>query len=93
MTKRFSDPIEVRPIDVRGDAAPEHFVWRGRLYRVTELLGRWIEVSAWWRGDGEACDYTVWRVEAAAGRRAPPGVYDVCRRDHDHHWFLARSFD
>lgn len=98
-------------------AAPEQFLWRGRVYLVREVLAHWIELGSWWsvRGphpdpsvgpvdgplgllagvdpaavlpaprsvaaDVGAVERVVWRVEAAAGRSATPGVYDLV---HDH---------
>ena len=37
-------------------------------------------------------EYLVWRVEAAAGRFSPLGVYDLCR-DPRQRWLLVRSLD
>ncbi|WP_432509651.1 DUF6504 family protein [Kineococcus auxinigenes] len=51
--RRFSDEVHVR-CGVRGgppgapEQAPVQFVWRGRLYLVRAVLGRWRERSAWW---------------------------------------------
>ncbi|WP_432577587.1 DUF6504 family protein [Kineococcus arenarius] len=51
--RRFSDEVHVR-CGARGgppgapEQAPVQFVWRGRLYLVHAVLGRWRERSAWW---------------------------------------------
>lgn len=79
MVRLVEESIEVRV----GDARPEQFLWRGRLYRVTEVVDHWQERHAWWRSSGEqSLEETplardVWRVEASRGRTSPPGVYDL----------------
>jgi hypothetical protein len=81
-------------------AAPEQFLWRGRLYLVREVLAHWIELGSWWVAPGRprstgstgastatgsvavdvgAVEREVWRVEAAPGRSATVGVYDLVR--------------
>lgn len=58
MTRRYDDVVEVRsrtaqvsiaPTAGAGPAAePEAFCWRGRIYRVREVLGHWYERRSWW---------------------------------------------
>ena len=45
MSRLHTDPVEVR----RHDDEPAQFLWRGRLYVVREVLGRWTEAGQWWR--------------------------------------------
>lgn len=103
------------------ELVPDAFVWRGRLYVVRRVLGRWVERRPWWRtvlddprprvGAGTPAargaarafpsagppaepvvaepaaapggltradlEEAVWRVEAAPGRLAQVGVYDL----------------
>lgn len=48
--RRRHDPIAVPAAGpVAGEAAPQAFRWRGRVYLVTEVLGHWVEAAAWWR--------------------------------------------
>ena len=95
MVRRFSDPVEVREVPQEGvaPARPDAFIWRGRLYVVREVLGRWRERRPWWRdavadvaaGGGPAVpvlsvaavEHEVWRVEASPGWSFAPGVYDL----------------
>lgn len=57
MVRRYEEPIEVRAArqaepaagDTDGPAAPDAFVWRGRLYVVREVLDHWQERRPWWR--------------------------------------------
>lgn len=66
-----------------GSAAPEQFLWRGRLYRVIEVVDHWQERHPWWRAAAEQplaqvpLARDVWRVEASRGRSSTPGVYDL----------------
>lgn len=65
--------------------APLAFTWRGRLYRVVEVVSWWREPGAWWRG--EPVRLFV-RVNA---RRAYEGTYDLCRMGEE--WLLYRVHD
>jgi hypothetical protein len=105
VSRRYTEVVEVpvlgpgAPPDevaVQSDVgrAPARFVWRGRLHVVRDVLAHWVEVGPWWRdldapGDRER---EVWRVEAAAGRSATPGVYDLAC-DATGRWTLARLYD
>jgi len=42
------DAVEVQ----RHDDLPAQFLWRGRLYKVCEVLSRWTESGGWWRSAG-----------------------------------------
>ncbi|MGH8868880.1 MAG: DUF6504 family protein [Actinomycetes bacterium] len=103
MTRLYAEPVEVR----RAEDAPAQFLWRGRLYVVREVLATWLQAGEWWRGrppagadaspdagpvldDGER---EYWRVEAAAGRTAARGVYDLCFDWSTGAWTLTRTMD
>ncbi len=91
MVRRYDEPIEVKAA-----ATPQAFLWRGRLFVVREVLGRWQERRQWWRaGGGEAAtdrERQVWRVEASAGRGARTGVFDL-GLDGPDGWLLLRTHD
>ncbi len=108
MVRRFNDPVEVRPGEEGPRGRPEAFIWQGRLYVVRDVLGRWRERRAWWRGaleidvpaepgaalEAAAGEHEVWRVEASRGWSFSPGVYDLV---HDAcgegGWSLVRVAD
>ncbi|MCW2810944.1 MAG: uncharacterized protein JWP61_1402 [Friedmanniella sp.] len=46
----YDEPIEVRHGLVAGQEAPHQFVWRDRLWLVTDVQTRWVESGAWWEG-------------------------------------------
>lgn len=109
MTRGYDDTVHVRLAEAPrpdGRDAPSQFLWRGRLYLVSAVLGYWRERQAWWSlepalavhgvgGEGAGApaprsptsgraadvgaDREVWRVEAAPGRSASPGVYHLAR--------------
>lgn len=83
--------------DVRSHrGVPEQFLWRDRLYQVREVLEQWCQSRAWWLELEEvpvAADYRTWRVEAAAGRSASPGVYELTFDPRDGQWYLVRVVD
>ncbi len=83
--RRYDEPVEVRAEPLGGPAGeevgPAQFVWRRRLWRVLEVENRWFETADWWTapGDDLLAEAEVWRVVAAAGRSALPGVYELAR--------------
>ena len=70
--RRYDDPVEVRRGMVRGAQGPvegpEQFLWRGRLWKVADVLSRWVETGPWWQS-AEA-DATRGTDEAPAARGA-----------------------
>jgi len=46
--RRYDDPVEVR----KGGDAPEQFLWRGRLWKVRDVLAHWVETGPWWQSTG-----------------------------------------
>ena len=48
MSRLHVDAVEVQ----RHDDEPAQFLWRGRLYKVREVLSRWTESGGWWRSAG-----------------------------------------
>lgn len=103
MTRRHFDQVEV----LRRDGDPARFLWHDRLYVVREVLEHWVESREWWPGTRPAhrasgtapalavrsAEREVWRVEAAAGRCAPLGVYDLCLDAAAGSWTLTRTMD
>ena len=50
--RRYGDPVEVRKGWVGSPGAgvegPEQFLWRGRLWKVREVVAHWVETGPWW---------------------------------------------
>ena len=102
--RRYDDPVDVRKGMVPGTGGarlegPEQFVWRGRLWKVCDVVGHWVETGAWWKPAEEAvpdllAEREVWRVEAARGQAAPGrGVFDLVFNWADGTWQLIRCAD
>ncbi len=115
MTKRYREALD--HVDVgatatvaagpvgRADDAPVTFDWRGRTYRVLQVLGHWREDAGWWRRpDGQPIrieQTDLWRVEARLrvgpggmkqnGVPDSQGVYELVHRDGQ--WTLDRVWD
>ena len=84
MSRRHTDPVEVRTQVSPHGPVPEQFLWRDRLYVVREVLSCWTQSGSWWKGtairsltSGEGAtavlddrETTWWRVEADSGRLA-----------------------
>ena len=51
--RRYDDPVEVRKGLVPGAGGqvegPEQFLWRGRLWKVCDVVGHWVETGPWWQ--------------------------------------------
>jgi hypothetical protein len=50
--RRYDDPVEVRRGMVCGQEGPEQFLWRGRLWKVCDLVAHWVETGPWWASSG-----------------------------------------
>ena len=50
--RRYDDPVEVRKGMVGSREAPEQFLWRGRLWKVRDVLAHWVETGPWWQSSG-----------------------------------------
>jgi hypothetical protein len=76
--RRYDDPVEVRKGMVGSLEAPEQFLWRGKLWKVRDVLAHWVETGPWWQSSG---------VRAVVGSDDVPA--DRTRADHpraDHTW-------
>lgn len=54
--RRYDDPVEVRRGMVPGpggrEEGPEQFLWRGRLWKVYDVVAHWVETGPWWQSNG-----------------------------------------
>ncbi len=55
--RRYDDPVDVRKGMVGGPdgaavEAPEQFLWRGRLWKVRDVVAHWVETGPWWQSSG-----------------------------------------
>ena len=106
--RRYDDPVEVRKGMVGDAEGPEQFLWRGRLWKVCDVLAHWVETGPWWQfgegqfGEGQgqghdlAAEREIWRVEAARGLSATGsgrGVFDLSFDWAQGSWQLARCAD
>lgn len=68
--RRYDDPVEVRRGMVDGPGGrqegPEQFLWRGRLWKVRDVVAHWVETGPWWQSAG------VHAVLGADGAGATP---------------------
>jgi hypothetical protein len=66
--RKYDDPVEVRRGMVPGpggrEEGPEQFLWRGRLWKVCDVVGHWVETGPWWQSSGV---HAVLGAEAATG--------------------------
>ena len=90
----YGEPIQVWTHD---DGKPARFVWRGRLYTVLAVLEHSVVSRELWRKQspdpGEPAEREFWRVQAAPGRDAPRGVYELRCDPATGDWLLARTWD
>lgn len=50
--RRYGDPVEVRKGVVGVLEAPEQFLWRGKLWKVRDVVAHWVETGPWWQSAG-----------------------------------------
>ncbi len=88
MSRAFGEPVAVQ---ARPDGRPVRFVWRSRLYTVRAILEHWVINREWWQDpQADPCEPELefWRVEAAPGPAAPPGVYELRNEAGTGAWIL-----
>jgi hypothetical protein len=81
MTRLYEDRVTVE----REAGMPAAFLWRGRRYEVSNVIGRWRIEGRWWE-DGRDREY--WRVEARGG-----AVVDLFEDRRAGGWQLERLWD
>jgi hypothetical protein len=92
VARERGEPVEVRSVDDR----PVEFMWRGRLYVVTEVQSGWIESSRWWHSTAttgipaDTEEHEMWRVVATTGRRGHPEVFELAHGRESEQWFVTR---
>ena len=84
MVKLIGEPVKVHE---NKDSVMTAFIWRKRLYRVTEVIGWWREPSQWW--NGKAMRFFV-RVNAEKSGSGT-GTYEIYKIGE--RWFLSRIID
>lgn len=91
MSRLHVDAVEVQ----RHDDVPAQFLWRGRLYKVREVLSRWTESGGWWRsagvralssGDGPAAG-----DDPLAPLETGPAVGPASVDDGEQDWFRVEA--
>lgn len=95
---QYDEAVDVRRRVDDGSGAPEHFVWRGRLWRVCAVRRDWVESAAWWHGDmaagstdgGWGPERRVYRVEAGSGRHGRMQTFDLAFDPVSERWQLER---
>ena len=68
--RRYDDPVEVRKGMVGSREAPEQFLWRGRLWKVRDVLAHWVETGPWWQSSGARAVVGRRRLRRGAARSA-----------------------
>jgi len=84
--RRYDDPVEVRRGMIPGSQGPvegpEQFLWRGRLWKVYDVVAHWVETGPWWSSPqvagvlGGEDDRTA-ATSAATATRDAGSVHDL----------------
>ena len=82
MTRLIDEAITVH---INRDAMPDAFIWRRRLYRITEVLRWWRVPGKWWNGESIRLFIRVTAVHRSAGN------YELRRNDGQ--WYLHVVLD
>ncbi len=76
--RRYDDPVEVRKGLVPGSGGqvegPEQFLWRGRLWKVCDVVGHWVETGPWWQSGDVA---PVLGADDSDDPAGPASVHDL----------------
>ena len=83
--RRYDDPVEVRKGLVPGAGGevegPEQFLWRGRLWKVCDVVGHWVETGPWWQSSNVApvlgADGTSDEAPGRVAAERSPSVHDL----------------
>ena len=67
--------VEVRRGLIAGQEVPAQFLWRGKVWKVCEVIAHWVETSAWWEQPGVAALLGVHRRDRRA--LCPSGLSGV----------------
>lgn len=67
------------------DGVPRAFRYRGRCWRVAEVLERWRDTGRWWAGEGPKLFF---RVLSAEG-----GLWEIYFDLLERRWHLYRVYD
>ncbi len=75
--RRYDDPVDVRKGMVGGPGGgnvegPEQFLWRGRLWKVCDVVGHWVETGPWWQSSGVHAVLGSEEQPDGRGRDLPP---------------------
>ena len=82
MSKLIGEPVKAHQDK---DSMVTAFIWRKRLYRVTEVIGWWREPSEWWNGNSVRLFVRVNAINSSSG------TYELCRLGEK--WFLSKVLD
>jgi hypothetical protein len=82
VSKYIDEPITVH---VSKEFRPTAFIWRKRLYHVTDILAWWREPSEWWNGE------PVKMLIRVSAEGKSQGIYELCKNASD--WSLRRLLD
>jgi hypothetical protein len=83
--RRYDDAVEVRRGLVPGAGGevegPEQFLWRGRLWKVCDVVGHWVETGPWWQSSNVApvlgADGSSDGFAAGSAADRTPSVHDL----------------
>jgi Family of unknown function (DUF6504) len=90
MTRHYDELAQVE-CGWAGTAGPAHILWRGRLYRVRDVLAHWVETGAWWRSTAirSLHDGTVGGPDRAESSAVPSAVPSAMSSAIDTGWDAA----
>jgi Domain of unknown function (DUF6504) len=92
VARERGERVDVRSVDDR----PVEFMWRGRLYVVTEVQSGWVESSRWWHSTAttgipaDTEEHEMWRVVATTGRRGHSEIFELAYGRESEQWFVTR---
>ena len=82
MSKLINEPITVyEPLG----SLPKAFIWRKRLYRISEVIGNYREPARWWQGE------SIKQFTRVIASNHSESTFDLMKINNE--WQVARIFD
>ena len=82
MSKLINEPIMVYE---PAGSLPKAFIWRKRLYRISEIIGNYREPARWWKGE------SLTQLIRVIAFNQSEATFELTRVGND--WRISRVFD
>jgi hypothetical protein len=82
MSKVINEPVAVYEPD---GSLPKAFIWRKRLYRISNIIGKYREPARWWQGE------PLTQLIRVVASNKSESIFELMRISNS--WQITRIFD